>query len=396
MSSTTIRLSEAAEINPRLPARPAAGTPVSFLGMADLNAESGTTSRGTERQFSQVSKGYTQFIDGDLLVAKITPCFENGKIAQAKLDHSHGAGSTEFHVVRPDRTKFDDRFILRFLRQPYVRIQGERRMTGSVGQRRVPEAFLANLQIPLLPLDEQRRLAQVLDSVDALRSKRRTAIALLGKLAQSIFIDMFGSVDESWPQVTVENIAEDTKGAIRTGPFGSQLLHEEFVDSGVPVLGIDNAVANEFQWKGRRYITKEKYQKLTRYTVHPGDVLITIMGTCGRCAVVPNDIPLAINTKHLCCITLDQSKCLPEFLHSYFLIHRDAQRYLKKTAKGAIMDGLNMAIIKRLPISLPPIGLQRTFAQQIASLRATNAANTAHLAELDTLFVSLQSRTFRS
>jgi len=161
------------------------------------------------------------------------------------------------------------------------------------------------------------------------------------------------------------------------------------------VLGIDNAVANEFQWRGRRFITEEKYKKLARYTVYPGDVLITIMGTCGRCAIVPDDIPVAINTKHLCCITLDQSRCLPEFLHSYFLMYPDARRYLSRTAKGAIMDGLNMAIIKGLPVTLPPIGLQQAFVDRIRAVRVAKVTHTAHLAELDALFATLQHLAFR-
>ena len=265
---------------------------------------------------------------------------------------------------------------------------------GSLLRARPAEVF--KIQIPLPPLAEQKRIAGILDAVDALRAKRREALAQLDTLLQSTFLDMFGELTgNGWEMVTVEDVARNKNGAIRTGPFGSQLLHNEFVGEGIRVLGIDNAVANVFREGEPRFITPQKYERLRRFTVRPGDVLITIMGTCGRCAVVPEDIGVAINTKHLCCITLDREKCLPEFMHAYFLEHPLARRYLERSAKGAIMAGLNMGIIKALPIPVPPLDLQHRFAAIVESVEHQKASQRTHLAELDTLFASLQSRAFR-
>jgi len=265
---------------------------------------------------------------------------------------------------------------------------------GSLLRARPAEVF--KISIPLPPLDEQKRIAGILDAADAWRAKRRESLVQLDTLLQSTFLDMFGDpVGNGWEIVAVEDVGRDKKGAIRTGPFGSQLLHSEFVGEGIRVLGIDNVVANEFREGEPRFITPKKYEQLRRYTVRPGDVLITIMGTCGRCAVVPDDIGIAINTKHLCCITLDREKCLPEFVHAYFLEHPIARRYLDRSAKGAIMSGLNMGIIKALPIPVPPHDLQQHFAALVTSVAQQKARQRAHLAELDTLFASLQSRVFR-
>jgi len=245
-------------------------------------------------------------------------------------------------------------------------------------------------------LTEQRRIAEVLDRAEALRAKRRAALDQLDTLTQAIFLGLFGDPEaRGWPMATIADIADPSPGSIRTGPFGSQLLHSEFVDEGVAVLGIDNAVANEFRWAERRFISEAKYRELKRYTVHPGDVLITIMGTCGRCAVVPDEVPVAINTKHLCCVTLQPKKCLPSFLHAYFLRHPLARRYLDRTAKGAIMAGLDMGIIKAMPIPIPPLPLQHDFGRRVAAVEKLKSAHRASLAELDALFAALQHRAFR-
>lgn len=289
--------------------------------------------------------------------------------------------------------RIDPRFLARFVKARSTEVLQWVRATTADN---FPIDKLRELNVPVPPISEQLRIAEILERADTLGVKRRETIAQLDRLAQAIFIDMFSEIEfPDGISATVAGIAHADKGSIRTGPFGSQLLHSEFVDSGVAVLGIDNVVANEFRWAGRRYITETKYKELGRYTVRPGDVLITIMGTCGRCAVVPEEIPLAINTKHLCCITLDQKKCLPVFLHAYFLRHPLARRYLNRAAKGAIMSGLNMGIIKAMPISLPPLALQHEFARRVEAIDTLRVSQQAHLAELDALFASLEYRAFR-
>ena len=391
-------IGEVAQVNPKLATadRPGLYDKVSFVPMASVSEETMSIAVHEVRPFSEVAKGYTPFRRGDVLVAKITPCFENGKMALAdNLPHELGFGTTEFHVFRPSE-RVTGPYLFNILRAPWLRNAGAMKMRGAAGQRRVPADFFASVQIPIPPLAEQRRIAGILDAADALRGKRLEALAQLDTLLQSTFLDMFGDpVRSGWKMATVEAVASRQSGAIRTGPFGSQLLHSEFVDEGISVLGIDNAVANEFKEGEPRFITAQKYEQLRRYTVRPRDVLITIMGTCGRCAVVPDGIGTAINTKHLCCITLDHGKCLPEFMHAYFLKHPIARRYLERSAKGAIMSGLNMKIIKALPIPSAPLDLQHRFAAIVQSVEQQKTLQRAHLAELDNLFVSLQSRAFR-
>ena len=291
-----------------------------------------------------------------------------------------------FDLVSPD-------FLFWWLKAQEKHVQNKGR---GATFKEVSKKIVEDLQIPLPPLAEQKRIAGILDAADAVRAKRREALAELDSLLQSTFLDMFGDpVRSGWTMVTVETVASSQSSAIRTGPFGSQLLHSEFVDEGIRVLGIDNAVANEFLEGEPRFITAQKYEQLRRYTVRPGDVLITIMGTCGRCAVVPDGISTAINTKHLCCVTLDHGRCLPEFMHAYFLEHPIARRYLERSAKGAIMSGLNMGIIKALPIPAAPLDLQHRFAAIVHSVEQQKIRQRAHLTELDTLFASLQSRAFR-
>ena len=298
-------------------------------------------------------------------------------------------------VLSPRHDQIHSDFFYHLLGSDVVYSKFKKLAAGAV-VKNLNSELVRGVQIPLPPLAEQMRIAAILDKADSIRRKLQQSLRLSDDFLRSVFLDMFGDPEgQGWESTTVEELASAKKGSIRTGPFGSQLLHSEFVDEGVAVLGIDNAVRNKFAWGQPRFITEEKYEDLKRYTVHPGDVLITIMGTCGRCAIVPQDIPKAINTKHLCCITLNPKKCLPEFLHSYFLLHPMAKSYLGQSAKGAIMDGLNGGLIKSLPVPIVPIALQREYAQLVKNRTKLVDRLTIQAAESEALFSSLQQRAFR-
>ena len=264
---------------------------------------------------------------------------------------------------------------------------------GTIGNLNLEQ--VRGFSIPLPSLEEQKSLAARLEKANRLRRTRRYVQEVSDSFLASVFLKMFGGEEaQTWSLETIESLGIEGKNAIRTGPFGSQLLHSEFTDGGVAVLGIDNAVQNRFAWDQRRYISYEKYEELKRYTVYPGDVLITIMATCGRCAVVPDNIPLAINTKHLCCITLNQRKCLPIYLQFCFLTHPQALKQLGVSERGAVMPGLNMTIIKELAIPVPPLSLQQKFVAIALKTQKLTVQQREADREAEHLFQTLLHRAF--
>lgn len=161
------RLGDVANINP---ARSFAGLSdddeVVFVPMAAVTEETGHVDTSLRRAVTSVRKGYTKFRSGDVILAKITPCMENGKLAVVpSVPHEIAAGSTEFHVV--ETRELDNRFLFFWLVQRWVRHDAEARMTGSAGQRRVPADYLRQMPLPVPPLPVQRRIVARIDALFA-------------------------------------------------------------------------------------------------------------------------------------------------------------------------------------------------------------------------------------
>lgn len=155
-----MKLCEICEINPRKTNQLTDDFEVSFVSMSDVNSHDYYFSPKQVKLFNEVSKGYTYFEEGDVLLAKITPCFENGKSAIARdLRNGIGFGSTEFIVLRANN-KTTAEWIFNFVSNPAFINDGRKHMTGSAGQKRLSIDFLRDYMIPLPPLEIQKKLVE--------------------------------------------------------------------------------------------------------------------------------------------------------------------------------------------------------------------------------------------
>jgi type I restriction enzyme, S subunit len=244
----TVKLGAAAEINPKGPSS-SQMSPDALCDFVPMSAvgEDGNMFVAERRPYREVSKGYTPFRSDDVLVAKITPCFENGKIALAKTRSEFAFGSTEFHVIRCRDTKLHPKYLLHFLRQERIRHEGEKRMTGSAGQKRVPRQFFEGLDLPIHSLAEQRRIAAILDRADAVRRKRDLAIALADDFLKSVFLDMFGD-----PASNKKGLNKTPLGEIIRVSSGNGLIAKNMARDGIyPVYGGNgiNGYHSEFMFE---------------------------------------------------------------------------------------------------------------------------------------------------
>ena len=270
-------------------------------------------------------------------------------------------------------------------------------LAGSTTFKEVSRGSIKKFKIPVPPPSEQQLIVKILDQADALRRLCAEAVAKAEGVVPALFQRMFGNAAPSrdkWPVKPIAELVEQRKGAIRTGPFGSQLHHAEFVADGVPVLGIDNVVTNRFRWTKARSLPVEKFLRFERYRVFPDDVLVTIMGTTGRVCVAPSDLPECISTEHLCVLSFDRAKVEPVYVWASLLFDGEVRGQVKSAGHGAIMEGWNTTIVKRLRLRQAPLDLQRDFVKRVQAVEALDDERVKCRAKIEELFRALMHRAF--
>ena len=216
---TETKIGDIAEVNPGLPRKVSPEETVTFLGMADVGI--GEILTPQERTANEVSSGFTQFANGDILIGKITPCFENGKGGLcSNLSNGVGFGSTEFIVLRP-KANADAGFLLYHSLSEQFRSKGESNMVGSAGQRRLQPGFVRSYSIPLPPLGEQRAIAQLLarwdealrDLTQLIEAKARLKRALMQQLLAGK--RRFAPFQQPWKTVAIGEVLQPTSRLVQ-------------------------------------------------------------------------------------------------------------------------------------------------------------------------------------
>jgi type I restriction enzyme, S subunit len=303
------------------------------------------------------------------------------------VDFPFALGADGVKVLVPKKT-FNPKFLFFYFQSVQIPSRGYSRHFK----------FLREVYLPCFPLSEQRRIVEILDQADALRKKRAEADTKAKRILPSLFYKMFGNPamnPRMWDGVPLKKLLRNNQGALQSGPFGSNLHNSDFVDDGpVLVVGIDNVHDSGFQIGRDRRITWEKYEELRKYKLEAGDVLITIMGTVGRSCVFPNQVGEAICTKHVYRIQTDRRVLDPEYLCASFKFSPSVRVQLGSSITGQIVDAITSRNLKELIVDVPPIDLQRRFAQHKQSVDDDALRRNDSRSKFDSLFDVLLYRAF--
>lgn len=353
---------------------------ITFIGMQDVS-ESAQLTNPQNRIFGEVKAGFTYFERNDVLVAKITPCFENGKGCYTdEMSSDVGFGSTEFHVLRA-KGNSDSKFIYFWTTRNSLRKDLEGEMVGSAGHRRVPFSAIQNYLIPCpSSRAEQTAIANSLTDIDELLTQLENLIAkkqaiktatmqqlLTGKTRLPQFASYtegekqgqlkstkqseLGEIPEDWEVVCLGDIAE-----VR---MCKRVLANQTKESGdIPFYKIGT-----FGGLPDSFISKDLYEDFKRKYSFPkiGDILISAAGTLGK-TVVYDGKPSYFQDSNIVWLEINNVKICNEFLIHYYNVIKWA------STEGSTISRLYNGIIKASLVTLPPIGEQNAIASILSDM----------------------------
>jgi type I restriction enzyme M protein len=330
-------------------------TRVSFVPMADLNENLIAFQPSDEKQLSEVSTSYTYFEDNDVLLAKVTPCFENGKAGIARgLLNGIGFGSSEFYVLRSSAQVLPE-WVYFCVMHPLFRNAAVAQMTGTGGLQRVPRGYVENFQIPLPPLEVQK---EIVAEIEGYQKVINGARAVLDHYRPHI------PIHPDWPMVPLE-VACD----IQRGKFSHRPRNEpRFYDGKYPFIQTGDVVRASNGGKITFTQTLNEEGLSVSKLFQPPIVVITIAANIGDTAVL--DFPSCFPDSVVGLIPKPETDA-----HYLEVVMRTKKQHLNDIAPQAAQKNINIEILKTVEIPLPPLATQRVIVAEIEAEQALVAGN---------------------
>jgi type I restriction enzyme M protein len=298
-------------------------TKVSFVEMASVSDE-GYIAEKEDKKYQEIKKGsYTYFAENDIILAKITPCMENGKCAIATdLTNKIGFGSSEFHVIRVG-SEILNRYLFELLNQEEVRLVAEKNMTGSSGHRRVPKEFYESLKIPFLPIEIQTELVNECNTINKEAEKAKKVLNVSEEEIEALFQRAFSKADKTF-RINNTDVFELS--------IGKRVLKNEINQEGI---GIPVFSANVFEPFG--HINKELIKDFNRPSVLwgiDGDWMVNCL---------PKNIPF-YPTDHCGVLRIKGDTIHPKYVA--WVLEKEGERVRFSRTNRASMDSMRGINVK--------------------------------------------------
>lgn len=369
----TKTLDEACQIKPpksEARERVSADGLVSFLPMEDMGIDEKFVRATQAKSLSSVAGSYTYFADGDVLLAKITPCFENGKLGIAEgLTNGVGFGSSEYIVFRPNKA-LSKEWLYYYLSRETFRIEGAARMSGAVGHKRVAKEFIESYPIPVPPLPEQRQIVGILDEAfEGIATAKANAEKNLQN-ARAIFESHLQSVftqhGDGWVETT---LGEHIRFIDYRGKTPKKTKR------GLRLITAKNVKMGYLQETPMEFVAPESYDGwMTRGIPRRGDVLFTTEAPLANVAQLDTDGKVVF-AQRIIIMQPDSSKLDRTFL-KYLLLSQPAQQRIHAKGTGATVKGIKASLLKTIKISFPK---SLTEQEQIVAKLDSLTEETQHL-----------------
>ncbi|KAA3613984.1 MAG: restriction endonuclease subunit S [Calditrichaeota bacterium] len=323
---------------------------VSFVPMSDLKEKAKGLSLTQAKKLSEVYSGYTYFADNDVLLAKITPCFENGKLGIAQnLENGIGFGSSEFIVFRANGRVIPE-YLFYFLSNEKFRQAGKKQMTGAVGHKRVPKDFIENYKLPFpTSIEEQKRIVAILDkafaAIDQARANAQKNLQNSRELFESYLNKVFANPGEDWEEKKLSEVSQFINGKAYS--------KKELLNRGkYRVLRVGNFFTNNNWYYSDLELPPDKY-------CENGDLLYAWSASFGPRIWTGEKV---IYHYHIWKVIPDTSYITKEFL--YFLLEWDVEKIKSEQGAGTTMIHVTKGSMENRNVFIPPIGIQESIVSK--------------------------------